>query len=178
MKDTMIMEIKDGHFVIPCGLLGDVMVRFGESANTISASRSLPWHGDGIREILSSLKKIEEAQPSLYIYLPYNADPITINGVAYCNFSFEIKKFSHRDQLSVHVNGKKVNGSWSEGLTDAARKTVQKEINDLLYDRFDSLAENCRNMAIDIYKEKTAEDLQEAANNIAATQDFLKGLDA
>lgn len=178
MKDTMIMEIKDGHFVIPCGLLGDAMVRFGESANTISASRSLPWHGDGIREMLSSLKKIGEAQPSLYAYLPYDTDPITINGVAYHNFSFEIKKFSHRDELSVYVNGKKVNGSWSEGLTDAARKTVQKEINDLFYDRFDSLAENCRSMAIDIYKKKTAEDLQEAANNIATTQDFLKGLDA
>ncbi len=178
MKDTMIMEIKDGHFVIPSDLLGNLMVRFGESADTISSSRSLPFLGDGIRQILSSLKKIEEAQPSLFIYLPYDADTITINGVAYCNFSFEVKKFPHRDELSVYVNGKKVNGSWSEGLTDAARKTVQKEINDLFYDRFDSLAENCRNMAIDDYKKKTAEDLQKAANNIEATQDFLKGLDA
>ena len=91
MKDTMIMEIKDGHFVIPSDLLGNLMVRFGESADTISSSRSLPFLGDGIRQILSSLKKIEEAQPSLYIYLPYDADPITINGVAYHNFSFEVK---------------------------------------------------------------------------------------
>jgi len=174
MKDTTTAKIEDGHFIISSDLLGELRVRFGESTETISSNRSLPWHNTGSSAIKNAIDKIKEAQPSLYIYLPYNADAITINGIAYHNFSLEVKKFSHRDELSVYVSGQRVRGLWKGGITDAARKVIQKHINDLFYDMFDSLAADCRKLAINTYAEQTSSALTEAANNIEITQKFLK----
>ena len=178
MKDTMIMEIHDGHWVIPSDFLGDLMVRFGESSDTISASSRLPWYGDANREIINTINNIKLVQPSLYIFCRDQNRKVIINGVVYHGFSFEVKKYNHIEELSVFANGKKSNGSWSDGMTSSATIVVKKQINDLFYDNFDKLAESCRDLAIDTYKKKTAESLQKAANNIEATQDFLKGLDA
>lgn len=174
MKDTTTAKIEDGHFIISSDLLGELRVRFGESTGSISSNRSLPWHGTGSRQIINTINHIKEVQPSLYIYLPYNADPITINGIDYHNFSFEVKKFKHLDELSVYVNGQRVGGLWKDGITDAARKIIQKHINDLFYNMFDSLAADCRKLAIDTYVEKTSNALIEAAKNIEDTQKFLK----
>ena len=178
MKDTMIMEMDSDHWVIPSNLLGDLMVRFEDNSNTISTGRNLPWHGDGIREITNTLNKIKDANAALYIFCRDRNREVVFNGVAYQDFSFEVKKYSHRDELSIFIRGRRVKGLYNTDITDAARKTVQKEINNLFYDNFDKLAESCRDVAIDRYKKNTSESLKEAAKNIEATQDFLKGLDA
>jgi len=178
MKDTMIMEMDTDHWVIPSDLLGDLMVRFEDNSNTISVGRNLPWHGDGIREITDTLNKIKDANPALYIFCRDRNREVILNGVAYQDFSFEVKKYSHLDELSIFIRGRRVKDFYNTDITNAARKAVQKEINNLFYDNFDRLAESCRDVAIDRYKKNTSESLQKAADNIEATQDFLKGLDA
>tara|TARA_R100001086_G_scaffold234726_1_gene157123 strand:- start:37 stop:582 length:546 start_codon:yes stop_codon:yes gene_type:complete len=175
---TMKNLSEDGHYIIESKLLGKLKVRFGVYGDTISSARYLPWNGTGIDEIKRQLEKIKNANDELFIYMEDLNDKIVINGIPYNNFSFEVTKWNNINLQGLRVlsRGNRADKFYSTEITDAARKVVEKEINDIFNDIFEDMSNECRSYAIKNYKIKTQERLNDAKQNIADTESYLASL--
>jgi dihydroneopterin aldolase len=175
MLDHIIRDTETGQIKLTSPFLGEMFLRFGTTGSTItSRESSFPFYGNGKSFIDSEIRKIKEARQKIDIHLAYD-NTVTINSVDYEGISFEVQMFHDKSQLSVNTRAKRKD-CWNYGITDAARNKLRKEIESTLFDLFEELAEELRELEIERFKHTTFVSLTSARDNLKAAFEHLGSL--
>lgn len=172
MFDNYLINNRTDQMTMQSEYFGEMFIRFGKCAEGITRARYIPFNSDGIRHIKDQIAIVKEARAELSIHLPYN-HTITINNVQYEGISFEVRMFHDKSQLSIVTRGHR-KGAFSDGMTDAARKKLSSELSNLIFDIFETMAEDARSLELRRFEKRAYAELQEAKSNIEKTLQFLE----